>query len=731
MRLHLAAEDVSLALVDQAGRAAQRIPGAVRELLRIKDDAAAVRASAAATLRQLEGAGGGGEGGGGAAAAAAAPAAVAALEEIDAVKRRMEAACSTLKEAAGLSSLFHLVDDLFASGDLRRVGDALAGMRRGLAVVGDSVPEFRDGPRRLAALEDRLAAAAEGPLAAALARQRGDEAAVLAGALAAAGRGAAVARLYAAARAPPLQALWDGYAPGTPFVPWLSTFYDQLVRTAAAECAWCAAALPQHYPALVLGLLGSFLEGVDKPHRARLAGALTGASGSVLPLEHLEQAAAAAADFGEALRAALGSAGALGGEGGEGAFLGLYAQAAAPLEGALAQYPEKELQYLSAELQGLAGRAARAGAAAPEALAPALAAAVEPAFAAADAALARCLKLTEGSALPAMARALDRALQQYVSALQAPVAALRGRVAFQEGGGGGGQQAAEAVLPLLLLAEALTQRLAAFEAAVRAAAADAVPPLLAAAADTAAGAPGPAVPSAAAMRMRAQPALAAQLAAFLAAPASPLPTAAAGAAELSLLIGGFAEDVLLLRLRAQLAAVPALPEWSARPSSSLALPSFAPYPLHYVTSAGEYLMLLPQLLESALAGEGEGGGGEEGGGEGGGEGGRLAAEWIDRAAGAAAAAYLEQLPRIAGLSPQGAAQLAADLEYFTNVLSTLGVGVPPALAAWQAAAAAPDAAAARGVAEAAAAGGGAEEARAVAVVAKLRGLSLAPPPAGQ
>lgn len=53
--------------------------------------------------------------------------------------------CYRLQEAAGLSALFARVDDLIASSDLRRLADALAGMRRGLAVVGDSVAEFRGG----------------------------------------------------------------------------------------------------------------------------------------------------------------------------------------------------------------------------------------------------------------------------------------------------------------------------------------------------------------------------------------------------------------------------------------------------------------------------------------------------------------------------------------------------------------------------------------------------------
>ena len=231
MKLHLAAEDVALYLQDHSTRAMQRIPAAVKELTRItvgeecdpaaagqlvskypaargllhcigswgwshhgsaerdlrsagplpgpsaplplplpmpppllallQDDVASVRAAALGTLQQLE------EGSSGSAPA------VAVLEDLDRVKRRMEAACSTLKEAAGLSALFQRVDDYFASGDLGRVAEALAGMRRGLAVVGDSVAEFRGGRELLARLEEQFAAAVEAPLAAAFAAQKG------------------------------------------------------------------------------------------------------------------------------------------------------------------------------------------------------------------------------------------------------------------------------------------------------------------------------------------------------------------------------------------------------------------------------------------------------------------------------------------------------------------------------------------------------------------------------
>lgn len=94
-----------------------------------------------------------------------------------------------------------------------------------------------------------------------------------------------------------------------------------------------------------------------------------------------------------------------------------------------------------------------------------------------------------------------------------------------------------------------------------------------------------------------------------------------------------------------------------------------------------------------------------------------------------AAAYQSRLGALPALSPLGAAQLAADLEYFTNVLTTLGVAVPPSLAAWQAAAGAP-AEGYAAVAEAAGEGGDAGARAVVALVARLRGLQLGPGPAG-
>lgn len=61
----------------------------------------------------------------------------------------------------------------------------------------------------------------------------------------------------------------------------------------------------------------------------------------------------------------------------------------------------------------------------------------------------------------------------------------------------------------------------------------------------------------------------------------------------------------------------------------------------------------------------------------------LCCSWLVQVAEGAAELYVAQLGQLRGLTPQGSAQLAADLEYFCNVVSALGVSIPTALATWQ------------------------------------------------
>ena len=45
--------------------------------------------------------------------------------------------------------------------------------------------------------------------------------------------------------------------------------------------------------------------------------------------------------------------------------------------------------------------------------------------------------------------------------------------------------------------------------------------------------------------------------------------------------------------------------------------------------------------------------------------------------------YVQELASIKQLSQMGSAQLAADLDYFCNVLAALGVALPQQLVTWQ------------------------------------------------
>lgn len=794
MKLHLGSDDIGLYLEDQSTRATQRIPVAARELARIREDAQSVRASVATALSKIQETNK-------PTTSSSTAATLAALEEIDDVKRKMESACNTLKEAAGLSTLFSLVDDLFTSGDLSRAADALAGIRRGLVVVADSVPEFQDGRARLARLEDRFSAAAEAPLAAALTNQRGDEASSLANMLSTMDRSDQVVSAYITARCAPLWSLWEGYTAGTPFVPWLATFYDQVLRSVAVECEWCRTSLPDYYPHLVINLFSSFFSSTDQPYRARLAGALTGAQGSLLPLEHLEQAASAVNVFVNNLRRELIDAGAWCSSGGESNGNAVddtkqqeqeHIQGCwqvldiivAPVEGAISQYHDKEVHYLTAEMPRLLAPVRELVAAASSSSASAAAAAgkllslhavlggtLDAAFGAATAAVARCVRLTGGTSLPTLSRVLDRVVQQYISAVQSIItnafngigstnlgstspSKTPGGAVPSVGATGSGSSAAaipEAVLPLLLVVLKMQRRLDECTAEIVQAVSTAITEVLQGAlpADIPASEPVPL----SALRLQTQSGLRRQLTTFAAATAAAaerassdstysvtstfLTAADSAMADLALAVDALAERALCARVAGHFATVPALPEWHAKPATSVQLPSFTPYPLPYITAAGEYLMMLPQVLESALSTEetaavvredergADVNAEHEEHEEDSTEAAELVAEWVDRAALASCQLYLNELKKLKGLSPQGAGQLAADIEYFSNVLSTLGLAVPSGLAAWQAALVAPDTVALEGLKGLAAGEGGTDEAKiAVDIVTKLRAMEL-------
>ena len=70
-----------------------------------------------------------------------------------------------------------------------------------------------------------------------------------------------------------MQGLWDGFE-GRGFAAWLPSFYDAVLNAASSEARWCATALPEGHPQMLLQLLHALFSRIDKAFRTRLASAL-------------------------------------------------------------------------------------------------------------------------------------------------------------------------------------------------------------------------------------------------------------------------------------------------------------------------------------------------------------------------------------------------------------------------------------------------------------------------
>jgi hypothetical protein len=742
MKLHLAGEDVALYLRDTASKALQRIPVAARELGRVRDEVSVLRSFVATTMTKLDGTAGEAK-----ERLSDEQNCLNTLRDLDTVKGRMKKARDTLKEAAGLSTLFSLVEDLLSTEDVGRAAEALGGIRRGLSILSDSVEEFKDGRQKLERLEKRFAPVVEARLQAAFAEQKSEEASSLCAMLQSLGHAdgkAIMEKTYVESRLPSLQILWDEYSPEIPFVSWISTFYDQLLHNLVAEQNWCDAAfatsLTPPTPALLQSLLIAFLSIIDKPWRARLVGALTGVSGSIMPLEHLEQAAAATSDFLSAfrqeIRREISDADPV---------LNLIV---APVEGGLQQYPEREQQYLSVEVSRIIPSKGLAVADAPGTLsvssAGLLEATIDPLVTCIKESMHRCVRMTGGTAITAVTRVVDRALVQYVLALQSAIT-----TAVQ----GDKELSPEVAVPLLGMLRTLTKRLTECGEALQSCARHVLTML---------GEEGlnkrdenihqsaphlSTFPALLELRLRFQPELKQQTVEYCRLllrsytnaagegegvkirdgdAAAILPSSYAAFDELVHVLESIVERSLCSGVRRLLVHVPSLAEWKAQPITPVRLPNFTPYPLQYITAVGELVMMLPQLLESSLipeqgdvtleshqVSEDPGDLGDLG---------ELVAGWVDRATLAMVGLYLEAIQRIQGpITSMGAAQLAADIEYFANIVSTVGVDIPPKLAAWQAALGASEPAGLKDVRARAAEDGATEEVlSAIDHVVKLR-----------
>ncbi|KAG1654116.1 hypothetical protein FOA52_007460 [Chlamydomonas sp. UWO 241] len=739
MRLQLTAEDIEASLHDLSVQAMRRIPFAVQEIYRLQGDVQGMQDTlgglASGVKRDASGA----------------METVVHLQRLDDVKRNMDAACSTLKEATELSGLFVKVEEVFGAGDLPRVAEMLSSMRRSLSLVGD-VPEFRAGRERLRALEDRLQGMIEGGLAEALSRGQ-DEAKVasLCALLLAVDRLSTVEALYTAARAGAASARWDearagpgGASGGQALAPWLPGYLSWLAGFLEGEAAWLARVLPPQALHLTGALATVVVHAFARNLKAAMATPPTPADrleapGGIVALASMLRELSGLASILAAL---------LPGQEHVARRRDVLTALFSPVEERVEGYGALEAAQLGAEL--LAGpRVADPASSPADELASSLGAACRHAFGVMHGAVGRCVSLTGGTELRGLVRVLDTELGAILARANAAVSRLHARHAGAAGGGahpagalGHGDDDAEevgGVLQLLLVHAELSSSLNRLEGSVRAAVSQAAPKLDAAAAAGAADAP----PDALALRLSGHPerlARAQKLAASLQEPRFiALPGATQALEALHAGVTSTVRDALLAKVKVQLRPLPSMREWAAEgpaPSAAGVLPSFNAYPLPYVTTIGEYLMTMPQQLEvlveagesaAAAAAAAAADGGAAGGGSGAvGVSGvdvdveELAAEWLDRVVSGAATLVAGAVGSIPALGQQGGAQLSADVEYFCNVMAALHSQPPASLLTVQLFAGLPAELFRQGAAQAAEDGGA--DAATLAALTTMRGL---------
>jgi len=180
----------------------------------------------------------------------------------------MEAAYTTLQDAAGLAQLSQSVEDVFSSGNLPKAAETLATMRHCLSAVGE-VAEFANVRKQLEVLEERLDEMVQPRLVDALSNRKVDAVQDLRGILIRIERFKSLEAQYTKIHVKPLKKLWEDFdlkqrasrvdmeklggesINGLSFSSWLPNFYDETLLYLEQEWKWCLTAFPEEYKSLV------------------------------------------------------------------------------------------------------------------------------------------------------------------------------------------------------------------------------------------------------------------------------------------------------------------------------------------------------------------------------------------------------------------------------------------------------------------------------------------------
>ncbi|GMH45907.1 hypothetical protein BSKO_13870 [Bryopsis sp. KO-2023] len=650
MKLQLNCEDLEVHLEDCTSQVLRRIPFVMQEISRMQGEMKDLQSGVVSLAKDLK------------RERNFAEDAVSGIKDADRVKRNMEAACNTLKEATDLSDLFARVDGVFAKGNVTDMAEVLSTMRRSLALVSD-VPEFRGGNEKIKVLEESLVARIGPRLADALAAKQGEQVKELSGLLLSVDRYSTLEQLYASARAAQFKEIVQTLAAGleapstTPagFSSLLSDCQDGILATVESELQWCDSVLPENSSELVLRMLKVILEevnGVIHSSLARLASLPTSLMAQQTTLAFFHSLARTLAPVTDLE--------------GISAITSLLFQ---PFESEVRRYAvlEKEelistVEKFSSGVEVMEGER-EVGV---EAMVSKIVESVGTMFKAGDEAVERCMGFTGGTELGSLLPAMDSALDRYYLWLLSSLKTIRSKSLGGAAGGPGSPADMASVLQLLRVSCRLEDRIGDLTKKLRDALVGLAPKLKEAASDIRAN-----LSDLATSRLQGDPASLkslitlvsdAEALQFSAIPLSERAHNGFKAASEALVF-----DVLMRKLRENMSGLAKMPEWSkgAMSSGGVNLPQFSAYALPYVTSSGEYLMVLPQQLEALVGGEGE----EEKQLE---EEEELAGIWLDKIVSGAAELYADEILQIPSLTAQGCAQLAADVQYFGNILSAMG-----------------------------------------------------------
>jgi len=691
-RATLRAEDLARALDEKHADGVRRVPIALREIDRVETLARVLHEDVKAIVMRLDD------------VETESRASVEALRQLDAAKTRMESARETLQEAHGLADLMSSVDGVFASGNIRTMSETLSRMKRGLAVVGD-VAEFADGQDKVNAFEHKLEGIVRPALITALETQNSTAARELRDVLRATGRDGALKSTYAETRVTTrMLKKWktrereaaalangDSASAQVQNVRLIEDFLKYCSEAIRAEIAWClmtfpddaAVLIPVSWCSLHATLETAMTEKLFSLHSTQLAPVrrafetyVDDVGGALMKLANDTPSSAKA----DVVRTAVNDA---------------LMAAVEPFIAVEQRYGDLELTMLRSELEA-AVNIPEAGSIATSddlaAVAHNIVATLPKAIKILNASIGRCTEVTAGVETMSCIQAIESGMEHYVDLISRILRDLREAAGLIDSSAAtlkpnttaAGEEFIRGSLSLLEIVDAVPNAVLDFESNLRGKVLDirkVLRPTLDSGAEFRDSGKARSLIS---LSVTAHASRSRKLSIFLdkiadAAAKHSLDSSIvpAGAEHMNALARSaekFVYDALLGRVSLELKGISRSEIWISKPVvSAYKLPTFSAYPQERMTNAGEYLLSLPQHLDTAHDDAADGDEGRP----------VIPSEaWIARIAEASADLLLKEVQSIKSLTEQGSAQLAADLEYFSNIVAALALAPPDTLIAW-------------------------------------------------